>query len=86
MLRSTRSHAQTAQLRWVENRTQDRGIWMGGPWELRVASPHPHPPVCRLEAEFDEQPARLCYSFCSILCPFALGWGSPLQRPESGDE
>jgi len=51
--------------------------------ELRVASPHEHLTLCRLEAEFDEHPARLCYGSRSIFGLFALGWGSGLQSRES---
>ena len=44
---------------------------------LRVASPHSHLTLCRLEAEFDEHPARLCYgvSFYFVVVCAGLGIG-----------
>ena len=49
----------------------------GGERELRVASPHSHLTLCRLEAEFDEHPARLCYgvSFYFVVVCAGLGIG-----------
>ena len=53
---------------------------------LRVASPHSHLTLCRLEAEFDEHPARLCYGVSFYFVVVCAGLGIGLAESESRDE
>jgi hypothetical protein len=67
-------------LRWVENRTLDRGHFEGGA-SCRFSTLS----AC-VEAEFDGHETRLCYTSSGLFCPCVCDWaeGSPLRRRPLG--